>query len=119
METSRRQFIRLTALAAAGGSTPPAWAIGAEAAAAPGTVPAPDAIYALVDHCRATRYEDLPAGVAAATRTQILDTVAVALPARGADGIRQLYDWSRDAGGKGKSRSIRRNKGVSQFSIIT
>lgn len=107
METSRRKFVKLSALMAAGWAANPAWALPGPAAA-PGA-PAgqlPDAIYALVDHCRNTRYEALPAEVVAATRTQILDTVAVALPALGADGIRQVYDWSRETGGKGESRVL-------------
>ena len=41
--------------------------------------------------------------MAAVPRSQILDTVAVALPALGADGIRQLYAWSRETGGKRES----------------
>ena len=105
METSRRQFVQLSALLAAGWAAAPARLLAAGDAAGPGqgAVPVPDAIYALVDHCRNLRYEALPAEVVAATRTQILDTVAVALPALGADGIRQVYDWSRDTGGKGES----------------
>ena len=104
MDTSRRKFVQLSALMAAGWSATPAWAFLDDAPAPrPGAVQAPDAIYALVDHCRNTRYEALPAEVVAATRTQILDTVAVALPALGADGIRQVYDWSRETGGKGES----------------
>lgn len=108
METSRRKFVGLSALLASGWAASPAWAFieaGAAPANAAGAVPAqvPDAIYALVDFCLNTRYEDLPAPVVAATRIQILDTVAVALPARGADGIRQLEAWSRETGGKGES----------------
>ncbi|WP_225237914.1 MmgE/PrpD family protein [Massilia hydrophila] len=110
MESSRRKFVGLSALLASGWMAAPAWAWqepGKGSAAAPAAggapVPAPDAIYALVDHCLDTRYEALPPEVVAATRVQILDTVAVALPALDADGIRQLAAWSRETGGKGES----------------
>lgn len=104
METSRRKFVKLSALMASSWAVP-AWALGDAGAppAGPGAAQVPDAIYTLVDYCLNTRYEALPADVVAATRTQILDTVAVALPALGADGIRQLHDWSRETGGKGES----------------
>lgn len=102
MDTSRRKFVTQSALAATVWAAAPAWAF-QDKNAAPAGPAAPDAVYALVDHCLGTRYEALPAAVAAATRIQILDTVAVALPALGADGIRQLYDWSRETGGKGES----------------
>lgn len=108
METSRRKFVGLSALLAAAGMAPPAWAF-PETGAAPAATPAagaaatPDAMFALVDHCLTTRYETLPPEAVAATRTQILDTVAVALPALEADGIRQLRDWSGATGGKGES----------------
>lgn len=98
METSRRKFVQWSALMASSWAAAPAWAAGAGA-----TAPAPDAVWALADHCLDTRYEALPAEVVAVTRTQILDTVAVALPARGADGIRQLEAWSRETGGKPES----------------
>lgn len=107
METSRRKFVGLSALLASAWAAPPAWAFleaGAAAPAAGGAgAQAPDAVYALVDYCLNTRYEALPAAVVAATRTQILDTVTVALPALDADGIRQLHAWSLDTGGKGES----------------
>lgn len=93
MNTSRRSFVKLSALLASGLAAAPAWA------AAPGGTAA-DSIHALVDYCLKTRYEDLPAEVVTVTKAQILDTVAVALPALGADGIRQLYALSRDSGGK-------------------
>ena len=102
MDTSRRKFVTQSALAASVWAAAPAWAFQDKSAVAAGPA-APDAVYALVDHCLGTRYEALPAAVAGATRIQILDTVAVALPALGADGIRQLYDWSRETGGKGES----------------
>lgn len=105
METNRRKFVKLSALMAAGWAANPAWSFPGQAGA-PGAGPLPDAIYALVDHCRNTRYEALPAEVVTATRTQILDTVAVALPALGADGIRQLYEVSRESGGRGESRVL-------------
>lgn len=105
MKLTRREFARLSALLATGWATSPAWALaGKNASTAPaGGQPAPDAIYALIDHCLDTRYEALPAEVVAVTKTQILDTVAVALPALGADGIEQLYDLSRETGGKPES----------------
>lgn len=106
METSRRKFVGLSALLASAWAAPPAWAFagaGASAVAPAAGTPAPDAIHALVEHCLNTRYEALPAAVVAATRTQILDTVTVALPALDADGIRQLHAWSRETGGKGES----------------
>ena len=98
METSRRKFVQLSALMASSWAVP---AFAFQGGPAPGAVP--DAIYALVDFCLDTRYEALPTEVVAVTRTQILDTVAVALPALGADGIRQLAAWSRDTGGKAES----------------
>lgn len=100
MTTSRRGFIQLSALMGAGFAAP-SWAMPRDATK--GGAPAPDAIFALADYCLKTRYEDLPPEVAAATRVQILDTVAVALPALGADGIRQLHAWSTDSGGKAES----------------
>lgn len=101
METSRRKFVRMSALMASGWAVAPAWAFQGAGTVGAGT--APDAIYALVDYCLDTGYESLPAEVAAITKTQILDTLAVALPALGADGIRQLHAWSRDTGGKPES----------------
>jgi 2-methylcitrate dehydratase PrpD len=68
-----------------------------------GDAPAPDAIYALVDHCLNTRYESLPADVIAVTKNQIMDTIAVALPALGADGIKQLYELTLAESKPGKS----------------
>jgi len=105
MTTNRRRFVQLSALigtgaAFTGTSLAPSWAMAQDGARA---APAPDAILALADYCLNTRYEDLPPEVAAATRTQILDTVAVALPALRADGIRQLHAWSVDTGGKPES----------------
>lgn len=105
MEVSRRKFVKLSALVSSALATAPAWAFADEAGAkpVPGAAPAPDAIYALVDYVLNTRYDALPADVVAMTKTQILDTVAVALPALSADGIRQLDAWSRETGGKGES----------------
>lgn len=100
MQANRRKFVQLSALMATSWVATPAFAFRGEAA---GPDAVPDAMYALADYCLDTRYEALPAEVVAATRTQILDTVAVALPALGADGIRQVYDWSRETGGKGES----------------
>ncbi|MGI5011124.1 MAG: MmgE/PrpD family protein [Janthinobacterium lividum] len=107
MDASRRKFAGLSALLASTWVVPPALAFlgkeGQAPAAGPASAAAADAIYTLVDHCLQTRYEALPPEVVAATRIQILDTVAVALPALDADGIRQLRDWSRETGGKGES----------------
>lgn len=109
METKRRKFVQLSALIASSWAAVPAWAMLESAAMGkPGEPGArgesvPDAIYMLVDYCLGTRYEDLPAEVVALTRTQILDTVAVALPALEADGIKQLYAWSSETGGKEES----------------
>lgn len=99
MTTNRRKFMQLSALFASGLALPPVWA--QAAGGAPGK--APDAIYTLVDYCLNTRFEDLPADVVQATRIQILDTVAVALPALDAAGIKELYAFSREAGGKPES----------------
>lgn len=60
-------------------------------------------MYALVDFFLQTQYADLPADVVEATKTQILDTVAVALPALHEDGIHQLYAMAKASGGKGES----------------
>lgn len=105
MKTSRRQFVQLSAWMASGWAVGPAWATLDDNAAKPGerAVQVPDAIYTLVDYCLDTRYEALPANVIAVTKTQILDTVAVALPALSADGIRQLYAYSKETGGKPES----------------
>ncbi|MPM37382.1 hypothetical protein SDC9_83993 [bioreactor metagenome] len=62
-----------------------------------------DAIYALADYCLNTTYESLPAAVVEVTKVQILDTVAVTLPALNADGIRQLYAWTQETGGKAEA----------------
>ncbi len=98
MNLTRRNFARWSALLAASGAVGPTWAQDAIAAAK-----VPDAIYTLVDYCLDTRYESLPAEVVAVTKVQILDTIAVALPALKADGIRQLLDWTRETGGKAES----------------
>ncbi|QIL79630.1 MmgE/PrpD family protein [Diaphorobacter sp. HDW4A] len=105
MNLNRRSFAHIAALFAAGGTTGSVWALSDEKAATSATPSRalPDAIYALVDYCLATPYESLPAKVIEATKFQILDTVAVALPALHADGIRQLYDWTRETSGKGES----------------
>lgn len=105
MNLSRRSFVQLSTLIAAGWATGPAWAKANDGAAKAGEIGQafPDAIYALADYCLNTRYEALPADVVAVTKTQILDTVAVALPALDADGIRQLYAWSKETGGKPES----------------
>ncbi|WP_084677000.1 MmgE/PrpD family protein [Massilia niastensis] len=105
MQTSRRKFVQLSGLLASGwaGSASWAWASNDPARPAEAGQQVPDAIHTLVDYCLNTRYEALPAEVATATRIQILDTVAVALPALGADGIKQLHAWSRETGGKPES----------------
>lgn len=92
--------MQLSALFASSLALPSAWA---QAAANNASGPVPDAIWTLADYCLNTRYEDLPADVVEATRIQILDTVAVALPALSADGIRQLHELSVEAGGKPES----------------
>lgn len=105
METSRRKFVQLSALLASGWAASPVWAMFGDSPATPGArnAPPPDAILALAEYCLNTRYEALPANVVAATKTQILDTVAVALPALSADGIRQLHGWTRETAGKPES----------------
>ncbi|WP_353234332.1 MmgE/PrpD family protein [Diaphorobacter ruginosibacter] len=105
MSLNRRSFAQFATLFAAGGATGSVWALSNDKDAA-SAVPAralPDAIYALVDYCLATPYAALPAKVVEASKFQILDTVGVALPALHSDGIRQLYDWTRETGGKGES----------------
>lgn len=102
MNLTRRSFAQWSALLAASGGAGGLWA--QDASASPQGAPqVPDAIYTLVDYCLNTRYESLPAEVVAVTKVQILDTIAVALPALQADGIRQLLEWTRDSAGKGES----------------
>lgn len=106
MTMTRRNFAKLSALLAAGLATgAPSWALAQEAidklARAGGAVP--DAIYTLADYCLNTRYEDLPPDVIEATKAQILDTIVVMLPALDTDGIAQLYEWSKSAGGNEES----------------
>lgn len=101
MKLNRRNFAQLSALFAASGSVGSIWAQAAKDGVA--AARAPDAIYALVDYCLNTQYEALPAAVVEATKVQILDTVAVTLPALNADGIRQLFSWAQDTGGKAES----------------
>ncbi len=105
MTMNRRKFIKLSALLAAGLSAGPALALTRDAtqSASGAPLPAPDAIYTLVDFCLNTQYQALPAEVAAVTKAQILDTIAVALPALDTDGIAQLYALSRETGGKAES----------------
>lgn len=104
MDTSRRKFVQLSALFASGWASMPAWAeTGVPATPAALAAHTPDAVYTLVDYCLNTRYEALPANVVAITKTQILDTVAVTLPAIRADGVRQLAAWSLETGGKDES----------------
>lgn len=106
MELTRRSFIQLSALLSGGFATGQAWSL------AGGEAPAPDAINALVDFCMRTRYEDLPPEVVRLTKTQILDTIGIALPARGQDGIRQLRDLTLEEGGRPQSRIWGTNKRV-------
>lgn len=58
-----------------------------------------DAIYALCEYIHRTQYDDLPATAITATKYQILDTYAGALPALHADGIAQLLALARTSGG--------------------
>lgn len=99
MKLTRRSFTQIAAWIAASG------AVGSSTSAwAQGPAPrAPDAMYQLVDFFLTTRYQDLPADVIEASKIQILDTVAVILPALHADGIRQLFAMAKDAGGKSES----------------
>ncbi len=106
MNVTRRRFAQLSGLLAAGWAASPAWALSPAKAAAPDGRRTADAIDTLADYCLNTRYEDLPAEVIAVTKSQILDTVAVALPALDADGIRQLYAWSKETGGRQESRVL-------------
>ncbi|CAM5489289.1 MmgE/PrpD family protein [Eoetvoesiella caeni] len=105
MNMTRRNFAKLSTLLAAGLATGSTWALasGNDAKTQGAAAQAPDAIYAFADYFLSTRYEALPADVIAVTKAQILDTVAVALPALGADGIKQLYAWSKETGGKPES----------------
>ena len=98
MKLNRRSFTQIAAWIASSGvvGTTTAWA-------QPATPRAPDAMYQLVDFFLATRYQDLPSDVIEASKIQILDTVAVTLPALQADGIRQLFAMSQASGGKAES----------------
>ena len=105
MHLNRRSFTQIAAWLASASALSPVAALASTASGAPAAAApkAPDAIYALVDYVLATQYADLPADVVEATKIQIMDTIAVALPALTADGIRQLYAWSLDTGGKEES----------------
>ncbi|AZY51542.1 MmgE/PrpD family protein [Bordetella avium] len=103
MKLTRRQFAQFSALLATGWATGSSWAQSSGKPAGAADAARHDTLYTLIDHCLGLRYEALPADVIAATKIQILDTVAVALPARDADGIKQLYAWSKERGGKGES----------------
>lgn len=98
MKLNRRSFTQIAAWLASSGivGTTAAWA-------QPAAPLAPDATHKLVDFFLATRYQDLPADVIEASKIQILDTVAVTLPALQADGIRQLFAMAKASGGKGES----------------
>ncbi|RYE04375.1 MAG: MmgE/PrpD family protein [Sphingomonadales bacterium] len=63
----------------------------------------PDAIEALADYIVRTRYEDLPASALAVTRSQLLDTVSIAIAGRNEAGVRELRELGREIGGKGES----------------
>jgi 2-methylcitrate dehydratase PrpD len=97
MELTRRSFIQISTLLAG------SWATGQVWSQTNVATQAPDAIQALVDFCLRTRYEDLPAEVVRATKNQILDTIGIALPARNADGIRQLRELTTEEGGTPQS----------------
>lgn len=106
MTMSRRNFAKLSALLAAGlASGVPSWALAKEAIDKLANTGAavPDAIYILADYCLNTRYDDLPADVINVTKGQILDTIVVMLPALDAEGISQLFEWSKNAGGNEES----------------
>lgn len=62
-----------------------------------------DAIFQLADFCVNATFEQLPEQVVQATKIQILDTVAGALPAAQLDGIRQLRQWTQETGGAAHS----------------
>lgn len=98
MTLTRRNFVKLSALMAAGLAAGPARVLAKQ-----GSAPSLDAVFAFADYCLKTPYEALPAHVVAVTKNQILDTVAVALPALDTDGIKQLYALSRETGGKAES----------------
>lgn len=105
MTITRRHFVKFSALLAAGlatGSTRALAGQGALESPIKGAR-APDAIYALVDYCLNTKYDDLPTEVVAVTKAQILDTIAVTLPALRTDGIEQLFELSKQTGGKAES----------------
>jgi len=105
MAWTRRSFVKLPALAAAGWMANSAWARSVDNSvhSAANHEPVPDDIYTLADYCLGIRYETLPPNVVAVTKGQILDTIAVALPALNADGIKQLYAWGQETGGKQES----------------
>lgn len=98
MTLTRRNFVKLSALMAAGMAAAPARVFARQ-----GPAPSLDAVYAFADYCLNTPYKALPAEVVTVTKTQILDTIAVALPALDTDGIRQLYALSQETGGKAES----------------
>ena len=98
MQLNRRSFVQIATWVASSAAVP-----GVALASGPAAPRAPDAMYALVDFFLQTQYADLPADVVEATKTQILDTVAVALPALHEDGIHQLYAMAKASGGKGES----------------
>lgn len=62
-----------------------------------------DAIFKLAEFCCEARYNQLPAPVVQVTRIQILDTIGIALPASGLDGILQLRTWTEETGGMAHS----------------
>lgn len=101
MNLNRRKFSQIAAWLASATAVAPhlAWA---DAAKTPATA-MPDAIFDLADYCIATQYSDLPADVVSVTKIQIMDTVAVALPALNADGMRQLLALAKESGGKEES----------------
>src|SRR5690606_37825742 len=105
MTITRRNFVKLSALLAAGLATGSTRVLAGQSA--PNSpvkgARAPDAINALVDYCLNTKYDDLPTEVVAVTKSQILDTIAVALPALRTDGIKQLFELSKQTGGKAES----------------
>lgn len=59
-----------------------------------------DAILDLVRHCLHTSCADLPGDVVQATKRQLIDTLAVSVAGRDADGVRELRELTSDCGGR-------------------
>jgi 2-methylcitrate dehydratase PrpD len=66
-----------------------------------------DASFALAKNAVITRYEDLPAEVAAITKVSILDTIGVMLAASTVgEGVKEMVELARECGGKEESTVI-------------